>query len=133
MNRTRTLCSLLAALALTGCGGAPAQEAEPSQEPAPQTEEAAEARYVPGTYEATAGGYTDDITVAVTVDETQILSIEVVKHQETGPGGKALGRLIQPMIDANSAAVSAVTGATITSTGCKQAVYAALQQAKSQT
>ena len=68
--------------------------------------------------------------MAVTVDELQILAIDVVEHRETGPGGKALERLTQPMIDANSAAVNAVSGATITSTGYKQAVYAALQQAK---
>ena len=79
-----------------------------------------------GTYTATAKGMYDGLTVEVTVSETAIEKIEVTAHQETAPGWPALEKIPAAIIEAQSIAVDAVAGATMSSNGVKAAVEAAL-------
>lgn len=88
-----------------------------------------EAKYMPGTYTGAAAGFRD-ITVSVTVDYTNILSITVDSDNETlGVGTKAFEPLTEAIITANSTDVDAVSGATVTSKGFKAAVADALDKA----
>ena len=83
----------------------------------------------PGTYTGVAKGMFDGLTVEVTVSETAIEKIEVTAYQETAPGWPALEKIPEAIIAAQSIAVDAVAGATMTSEGVKAAVEAALVEA----
>lgn len=83
----------------------------------------------PGTYTATAKGMFDGLTVEVTVSENAIEKIEVTAHQETAPGWPALEKIPAAIVEAQSIAVDAVAGATMSSNGVKAAVEAALIEA----
>ena len=76
----------------------------------------------PGTYTATAKGMFDGLTVEVTVSENAIEKIEVTAHQETAPGWPALEKIPAAIVEAQSIAVDAVAGATMSSNGVKAAV-----------
>lgn len=84
----------------------------------------------PGAYEATAQGRNADITVRVTVSADKIEKIEIVKHSETpGIGDLAVNELPAAMLSAQTAAVDAVGGATMSSAAIKKAVAEALRKA----
>jgi len=94
----------------------------------------------PGTYEASFQGQNDLITVAVTVDESKILAVEVKSHQETPgigapltesgfEGDTPIGVLPQRIVEAQSYGVDIISGATITSFAIKNAVRDALKEA----
>lgn len=83
----------------------------------------------PGTYTATAKGMFDGLTVEVTVSETAIEKIEVTAHNETAPGWPALEKMPEAIVNAQSIAVDGVSGATMSSSGVKAAVEAALVEA----
>ena len=83
----------------------------------------------PGTYTATAKGMFDGLTVEVTVSENAIEKIEVTAHQETAPGWPALEKIPAAIVEAQSIAVDAVAGATLTSKAIFSAVDEALAQA----
>ena len=83
-----------------------------------------------GAYEATAQGRNADITVRVTVSADKIEKIEIVKHSETpGIGDLAVNELPAAMLSAQTAAVDAVGGATMSSAAIKKAVAEALRKA----
>jgi fumarate reductase flavoprotein subunit len=87
--------------------------------------------YTPGTYQGSGEGYEGTITVAVTVDEKKILRIEVLEHTETpGYSTAAFDGLIETIIDANSAEVDALSGASETSEGFLAATAEALEKAR---
>ncbi|MEG1426043.1 MAG: FMN-binding protein, partial [Raoultibacter sp.] len=76
-------------------------------------------------------GIGGDIVVRVTVNGGKIDNIEVLDHSETPDrGGKALELLQQEALDAQSAQIDVVSGATVTSDAFKAAVEEALSQAK---
>ena len=84
----------------------------------------------PGAYEATAQGRNADVTVRVTVSTDKIEKIEIVKHSETpGIGDLAVNELPAAMLSAQTAAVDAVGGATMSSAAIKKAVAEALRKA----
>lgn len=84
----------------------------------------------PGAYEATAQGRNADVTVRVTVSADKIEKIEIVKHSETpGIGDLAVNELPAAMLSAQSAAVDAVGGATMSSEAIKKAVAETLRKA----
>ncbi|MCD8076574.1 MAG: FMN-binding protein, partial [Lachnospiraceae bacterium] len=88
--------------------------------------------YTPGTYTATAAGMESDVTVTVTVDETSILSLGIDVSGETDGIGAAIGTEIsEQILNAQSADVDGVSGATVTSTAVKTALADALDQAAS--
>jgi uncharacterized protein with FMN-binding domain len=81
-----------------------------------------------GTYEGTAAGRNDDITVAVTVAGGKITSIEVVSHAETPSYFDRTGSVIDQIIEEQTVQVDAASGATLTSDGIMNAVLNALTQ-----
>ena len=96
-------------------------------------ESVAEVHMKPGVYTGEAWGYSDavKVKVQVTVDETSIIAIDGDQPQGETPevSFTAFDRLIPRMIEAQSVAVDAITGATMTSRGIKGATEEALKQA----
>ena len=90
----------------------------------------AEEAYTPGTYSAEAVGM-GKVVVTVTVDETSITDVELALDEETPEIGQAAGEtLAAAILDAQSADIEAVSGASITSGAVKDAVADCLAQAK---
>ncbi|MCD8336849.1 MAG: FMN-binding protein, partial [Lachnospiraceae bacterium] len=90
--------------------------------------------YTPGTYTATAAGMESDVKVTITVDETSILSLGIDVSGETADIGAAIGpEISEQILNAQSADVDGVAGATVTSTAVKTALADALEQAASGT
>ena len=81
-----------------------------------------------GTYEGTAAGRNDDITVTVTVAGGQITSIEVVSHGETPSYFDNAASVIDRIKEEQTVQVDAASGATLTSDGIMNAVLNALTQ-----
>ena len=70
------------------------------------------------------------VVVKVTVDGDKIQAVEVLEHSETpGIGDLAFDKIPQMIVDAQSADVDVVAGATLTSNGIIEAVKDALMQA----
>ncbi|MDR1422174.1 MAG: FMN-binding protein [Coriobacteriales bacterium] len=91
--------------------------------------------YIPGTYTGTSRGM-GPITVTVTVDSLTITAVEITGPGETqGVGGwEAIqdGSFANRILEAQSAQIDAISGATLTSTGIAEATDDALGQARSQ-
>ena len=106
----------------------------------PMAEESGKTPMTPGTYEASVQGQNDAVTVAVTVTEDAIESVEIVSHQETPGIGAPLTEegyegltpiavLPERIVEAQSIGVDGISGATFTSAAIKGAVKDALTQA----
>ena len=125
------LLSVLLVLAIAACGGqkpAPADNGGAAEEAA----EEVEALYTPGTYKGTGAGFGGDVELEVTVSENAIEKIEIVSDSETAGRAetdKAKEDVIKNIIEAGSAEVDDVTGATMTSDAIQAAVTMALAQA----
>ncbi|QFJ56186.1 flavocytochrome c [Pseudobutyrivibrio xylanivorans] len=91
----------------------------------------AKGEFTPGTYTATANGFGGDVEVTVTIgDNGGISSVDIVGEGETPDvGGAAIPQLRDKVLEAQSADIDGVSGATITSTAVKTAVSKALSQA----
>lgn len=75
-------------------------------------------------------GIDGDVVVEVTADDTTIYSVRVTAHNETpGIGTVAAEKLPEAIVVANSIAVDAISGVTVTSNAIKEAVRAALTSA----
>ncbi len=88
--------------------------------------------YTPGTYTGTGNGNNADvpITVEVTFSDDAITAVTVVSHEETpGISDPALETIPAAILEAQSLAVDAVSGATNTSNGILAAVEDAAAQA----
>lgn len=86
--------------------------------------------YTPGTYTASIAGQNGPVTVEVQTSADKILSVKVLKQQETeGIGSKAVAQLPKEIMTAQSAEVQAVAGASVTSAAIKKAVQACLDKA----
>ncbi len=93
---------------------------------------AEEDSYEPGTYSGSAIGFDGTVSVTITVDENSITDVETVGDDETPEvGGAALDELAQQILDAQSADIDGVSGATFTSDGIKAAAEAAIAVAQS--
>lgn len=93
-------------------------------------EEGQEAMFKPDTYVGTADGHNGEIKVEVTVDENSIKSIEVIEHNESpGISDPAIERIPKAIVEDQSLAVDAISGATVTSDAIIAAVTDALKQA----
>ena len=104
------LVLVLVATMLVGCGGAP--------------------KYTDGTYEGEAEGMYP-LKVSVVVKDGKISDVKVIEHTETeGIGTLAIDQLPAAIVEKNSTDVDAVSGATLTSNGIKEAVNKALEDAK---
>lgn len=85
----------------------------------------------PNEYYGEANGIGGTVGVVVKMDGDKIADIKVVKQDETPEiGGKALEDLVKKAVAANGADIDNVSGATVTSNAFKEAVKAALAQAK---
>lgn len=85
------------------------------------------ADYADGSYAAAGKGMGGDVNVTVTVEGGKIVSVEVGEHNETpGISDPAIEKIPAAIVEAQSADVAAVSGATITSGAIKDAVAAAL-------
>jgi fumarate reductase flavoprotein subunit len=86
--------------------------------------------YKAGTYTASAEGYESSIMMEVEFDHDSILSVRVVEENETKEiGGRAIDTLTKEIVEAQTYAVDAFSGATITSNAIKTAVEDCIKQA----
>jgi fumarate reductase flavoprotein subunit len=86
--------------------------------------------YKAGTYLAGAEGYEGAITVEVEFARDSILSVRVVEENETEEiGGRAVETLPGEMVEAQTYAVDAFSGATVTSNAIMTAVKDCMDQA----
>ena len=93
--------------------------------------ETAAALAEPVTVQATVDGRNGPITVEVTTDGVNITDVKVLGHSETqGVGSVAADWMPGRIVEANSADVDGVTGATITSDAIKTAVTTAIELAR---
>lgn len=87
--------------------------------------------YKDGVYTGTGKGNNGDITVEVTVEGGNIVSVALTEHGETeGIFEAAEKSVVENIIKTQSAEVDAVSGATNTSNGIMEAVKAALAEAE---
>ena len=116
--KKRVLALALAAALCLGLGACGKKEETP-----PDT-----GVYTPGTYVGISeNGMGGKVKVEVTVDENAITAVSVTKHAETaGISDPAIEKIPAAMVEANSAEVDDVSGATVTSKAIKEAVAGAL-------
>lgn len=86
--------------------------------------------YEDGIWKGTAQGFGGDIQVEVTVEGGSIIDISIVSaEKEDGAYLSMAEDIIPKIIDAQSAEVDTISGATFSSTGIKNAVTQALEEA----
>ena len=86
--------------------------------------------FTPGTYTGEAKGKEGNIKVEVTFTEDELIDIKIVSQGETaGIGDAAIDTLREQIIDSQTLAVDAVSGASETSAGLLAAVEDAVNQA----
>lgn len=84
-----------------------------------------------GSFEGSGTGHSGPIKVEVTVAKGKISKVEVVEHSETpGIGDAAITKITAGVVEAQTAEVDSVTGATMTSAGLKEAIADALSKAE---
>ncbi len=89
--------------------------------------------YTPGTYSAKATGM-GNVTVTMTFDAESITDVQIDVSEETPDiGGKQGDALAQMILDAQSATIDGVSGATVTSSAVQTAAAACIAQAKGET
>lgn len=109
----------LMAVSLAACGKT---EAGPSTEGG---------TYTPGTYTGEGTGFGGAVIAEVTFDASSITDIKLTGDSETPEvGGAALEELAQQVKKAQSAEIDGVSGATLTSSGVREAVADAIAQAE---
>jgi uncharacterized protein with FMN-binding domain/succinate dehydrogenase/fumarate reductase flavoprotein subunit len=86
--------------------------------------------YQAGTYQAEAAGMDGPVTVQVTFANEKIEQVKVISHSETpGVSDSAISRIPLEIVNAQSANVDTVAGATITSRAIMDAVEDCIKQA----
>jgi uncharacterized protein with FMN-binding domain len=86
--------------------------------------------YVPGTYTASAKGISSDITVTMTFDADGITEVTAdVSGETAGIGADIEDDIVKEILDAQSADVDGITGATVTSDAVKTAAADCIAQA----
>ena len=90
----------------------------------------AEASFTPGTYSATVPGNNGDVTVSVTVTEDAITDVTIGENNETMHiMNEVQAAIPQAILDSQSLAVDALSGATITSRAVLSAAAKCIEQA----
>lgn len=103
------LMLVILSIALVGCGGS---------------------KLADGTYPGEGTGM-EPMKVSVEVKDGKIASVDITEHAESeGYCEAALEQIPQVIVEKNSTDVDAVSGATVTSEGIKEAVNNALESAK---
>jgi fumarate reductase flavoprotein subunit len=104
-------------------------QAEEAQEAVTENE-AAGGMYMAGTYSATAAGISSDVKVEAEFDASSITNVTVDVSGETQGIGAAIGdQMAEAILEAQSADVETVSGATITSEAVKKAMEDVIAQA----
>ena len=107
------------------------KEAAPAETKGESDQGAAVGDLKAGTYEGTAQGFGGEVKAVVVIGAGGIESVELKGDAKTPAlGGAALEQLGSAFVQAGSAKVDAVAGATISSNAAMEAVQAALDQAK---
>lgn len=121
------------AVSAAGCGSNSSSDgttAAPTTQAATTAEESEEAagEFEAGVYEGTAAGFGGDVTAQVTIDASgKITDLKVTGDGETpSVGGAAIDPMVEAILEAGSAEVDSVSGATITSQAIINAVKDAL-------
>ena len=118
--------SSVTAGALSACTGSSSTAASSTASSA-----AAGGLYTPGTYEAVAAGINGDVKVTMTFSESAITDVVLDVSGETASiGGAAAEDLKAALMNAQSADIDVVSGATITSEGVMKAAKKCIDQAK---
>ena len=87
--------------------------------------------YNDGVYEGSGTGRNGEIKLAVTITDGKISAVEVLEHSESADiGALAMDKLVNQAIAGNTADIDGASGATMTSNGFREALAAALAQAK---
>lgn len=87
--------------------------------------------YADGTYTGTAQGFGGDVTVEVLIEGGKITDLTIVSAEhEDGAYLTMAEDIIPAILDAQSAEVDTISGATFSSTGIKDATAQALEEAK---
>ena len=114
---------------LTGCGNESSAEAA-TEAAASEASAPAAALFTPGTYTASARGISSDVTVTMTFSEDKITDVVVDVSGETETIGALIGDEVQQQIlDAQSAEIDGVSGATTSSTAVRKAAAECIAQA----
>lgn len=86
--------------------------------------------YTDGTYEGVGTGFGGPVDVKVTIENGQIQNIEIISAEsEDGTYLETAKGVIPKILDAQTADVDVMSGATFSSTGIKEAVADALKKA----
>lgn len=93
---------------------------------AAEEKEKAEGNYTDGTYQGTGTGFKGDVTVEVQVKNHQITTIDVLSYVDDKAFFERAKKLIDNIIEQQTWEVDAVTGATFSSRGIKEAVRNAI-------
>lgn len=127
------LLSLALCLSLASCGttDSSGSSSSGSSSASAETSAGTDGLYTAGTYTATAAGHEDGITVTITVDANSITAVDLDLSNETPTiGGLQGDALTEQIMEAQSADIDGVSGATETSDGVKRAVADCLKQAQ---
>lgn len=134
-----TCACLAAAMVFSGCGGkggeTPAETTVPEATTVAETtpeESESTAVMTDGTYQAEASGFhlLKKVPVTVTIADNKMVSIEIGENGETNGMPQMVEKYMIPrMIENQTVAVDAITGATATSMAVRMAVTDCLQQA----
>jgi len=86
--------------------------------------------YADGVYQGTADGFGGDITVEVTIENGVITDLAIISAEnEDGAYLTMAEDIIDDILEAQSADVDTISGATFSSTGIRNAAAAALEEA----
>lgn len=90
-----------------------------------------EVLYIPGEYTNESEGYYSTLIVKVTVDEYQIISIEILSHEEPEILAEVVfDKLPSRIIKNNGTQIDVISGATYTSRALLESVEKALVEAR---
>ena len=89
----------------------------------------AAAAYTPGTYDATQGGISGDVTLHVTFSEDEITNITADHNETVGIGADAIEVLIGQTMEAQAVPADTIAGATVSSTAYIKALMDTIEQA----
>ncbi|AOM84391.1 FMN-binding protein [Salisediminibacterium beveridgei] len=82
-----------------------------------------------GVFETSAEGYNDDIVVETTIEDGEIVSVEILSHDESdGISDEAIEDLPGVIVENNSTDVDGMSGATFSSEAILKAVQKALEE-----
>lgn len=89
--------------------------------------------YKDGTYQGTATGFGGDITVEVTIADGKIADVEILSAEKEDSAYLTMAKDIIPeILEAQSADVDTISGATFSSTGIKNATAQAIEKGGAQ-